>query len=108
MREALRLIQLRKPDFQVDGEMHGDAALSPQALARYVSDSALRGPANLLLMPSLDAANIALTLLQSAGDGLPVGPVLLGVSQPIHVLSPTITPRGIINMTALCAAEAAR
>ena len=107
MREALRLIQMAGPDFQVDGEMHGDAALSPQALKRYVTESALRGPANLLLMPSLDAANIALTLLASAGDGLPVGPLLLGVSQPIHILPPTVTTRGIINMTAVCAAEAA-
>ena len=106
MREALRLIQARAPDFQVDGEMHGDAALLPEALARYVSDSPLRAPANLLIMPSLDAANIALTLLASAGDGLQVGPLLLGVSQPIHVLSPTVTTRGIINMTALCASEA--
>jgi malate dehydrogenase (oxaloacetate-decarboxylating)(NADP+) len=108
MREALRLIQVQKPDFQVDGEMHGDAALLPEALARYVSASALSGPANLLVMPSLDAANIALTLLASAGGGLQVGPLLLGVSQPIHILSPTVTTRGIINMTALCAAEAAR
>jgi malate dehydrogenase (oxaloacetate-decarboxylating)(NADP+) len=108
MREALKLIQSQRPDFQVDGEMHGDAALSPQALARYVTDSTLRGPANVLVMPSLDSANIALTLLAAAGDGLPVGPLLLGVSQPIHILSPTVTTRGVINMTALCASEAAR
>jgi malate dehydrogenase (oxaloacetate-decarboxylating)(NADP+) len=108
MREALRLIQERAPDFPVDGEMHGDAALLPQALGRYVSESPLSGPANLLIMPSLDAANIALTLLASAGGGLQVGPLLLGVSQPIHILSPTVTARGIINMTALCASEAAR
>ena len=106
MREALRLIQAAGPDFQVDGEMHGDAALSPQALSRYVTESPLSGPANLLIMPSLDAANIALTLLAGAGDGLPMGPLLLGVSQPLHILSPTITTRGVINMTALCAAEA--
>jgi malate dehydrogenase (oxaloacetate-decarboxylating)(NADP+) len=106
MREALRLIQAQAPDFQVDGEMHGDAAMLPEALARYVAESPLRAPANLLVMPSLDAANIALTLLASAGDGLQVGPLLLGVSQPMHVLSPTVTTRGIINMTALCASEA--
>jgi malate dehydrogenase (oxaloacetate-decarboxylating)(NADP+) len=106
MREALRLIEAAKPDFQVDGEMHGDAALSPQALARYVTESRLRGPANLLVMPSLDAANIALTLLAAAGDGLPVGPILLGVSRPLHILNPTATTRGIVNMTALCASEA--
>jgi malate dehydrogenase (oxaloacetate-decarboxylating)(NADP+) len=108
MREALRLLQDRRLDFEVDGEMHGDAALLPQALGRYVSQTPLKGPANLLVMPSLDAANIALTLLASAGDGLQVGPLLLGVSQPLHILSPTITVRGIINMTALCASEAAR
>jgi malate dehydrogenase (oxaloacetate-decarboxylating)(NADP+) len=107
MREALRLIQAQKPDFQVDGEMHGDAALLPEALSRYVTQSPLRGSANLLVMPSLDAANIALTLLASAGDGLQVGPLLLGVDQPIHILTPTVTTRGIINMTALCASEVA-
>jgi len=87
--------------------MHGDAALSPEALARYVSETALRGPANLLVMPTLDG-DIALTLLASAGDGLPIGPLLLGMSQPIHILSPTITTRGIVNMTALCGSETLR
>jgi malate dehydrogenase (oxaloacetate-decarboxylating)(NADP+) len=109
MREALRLIQAQAPPFEVDGEMHGDAALVPAALARYVGQSPLRAaPANLLIMPSLDAANIALTLLASAAGGLQVGPLLLGVSQPLHILSPTVTTRGVINMTALCSDEAAR
>lgn len=106
MREALRLIEAQKPDFQVDGEMHGDAALLPQARARYVTESKLQGAANLLVMPSLDAANIALTLLASACDGLQVGPLLLGVAQPLHILDTTVTTRGVINLTAVCAAEA--
>jgi malate dehydrogenase (oxaloacetate-decarboxylating)(NADP+) len=106
MREALRLIEAQKPDFQIDGEMHGDAALLPQARARYVSQSRLDGAANLLIMPSLDAANIALSLLASAGDGLQVGPLLLGVAQPLHILDATVTTRGVINLTAVCAAEA--
>jgi malate dehydrogenase (oxaloacetate-decarboxylating)(NADP+) len=106
MRQALRLIRARGPDFEIDGEMHGDAALDAAALARYVTESPLKGRANLLIMPSLDAANIALTLLSRAGEGLQVGPLLLGLSQPLHVLSPTVTARGIVNMTALAAAAA--
>ncbi|MDE2486161.1 MAG: NADP-dependent malic enzyme [Alphaproteobacteria bacterium] len=106
MREALRLIRARGPDFEIDGEMHGDAALDASALARYVSESPLKARANLLIMPSLDAANIALTLLSRAGEGLQVGPLLLGLSQPLHVLSPTVTARGIVNMTALAATAA--
>ncbi|CAN7651413.1 NADP-dependent malic enzyme [Phenylobacterium sp. LjRoot219] len=106
MREALHLIEAQKPDFQVDGEMHGDSALLPPARARYVTESKLQGAANLLVMPSLDAANIALSLLASAGDGLQVGPLLLGVAQPLHILDATVTTRGVVNLTAVCAAEA--
>jgi malate dehydrogenase (oxaloacetate-decarboxylating)(NADP+) len=107
MRQALALIRARDPDLVVDGEMHGDAALSRTARARYVGDSPLTGTANLLVMPSLDAANIALTLLTAATDALQVGPILLGLSKPLHVMPPTITARGIVNMTALAATERA-
>jgi malate dehydrogenase (oxaloacetate-decarboxylating)(NADP+) len=107
MRLALALIRARDPDLVVDGEMHGDAALSRTARARYVGDSPLTGTANLLVMPSLDAANIALTLLTAATDALQVGPILLGLSKPLHVMPPTITARGIVNMTALAATERA-
>ncbi len=108
MREALRLIHERSPELEVDGEMHADAALSDALRARLVTQSPLKGSANLLIMPGLDAANIALTLLSAATEGLLVGPLLLGVSKPVHVLIPSVTARGIVNMTALAAAQAGR
>ncbi|WP_203076772.1 NADP-dependent malic enzyme [Falsiroseomonas ponticola] len=106
MREALRLLRERAPDFEVDGEMHADAALVPAIRDRAVADSTLTDAANLLVMPSLDAANIAFNLLKAAGEGLQVGPMLLGMAKPIHVLVPSVTARGIVNMTALAAAQA--
>ncbi len=107
MRRALSLLRVLKPDFEFDGEMHADTALSDTLRARMVSNSPLTGSANLLVMPSLDAANIALTLLSAATEGLLVGPLLLGVSKPVHVMVPTVTARGIVNMTALAVAQAA-
>lgn len=105
MRQAVRLIKAAAPDLLVDGEMHGDAALSQPVRDRLVLDSPLEGSANLLIMPSLDAANIALTLLVGAADGLLVGPILLGMSKPIHVLTPSVTARNIFNISALAAAQ---
>jgi len=107
MREALALVRERAPELEVDGEMHADAALSQALRDRLVHDSALKGSANLLVMPTLDAANIALTLLSAATEGLLVGPVLLGMSRPLHVLTPSVTARGIANMTALAVNQAA-
>jgi malate dehydrogenase (oxaloacetate-decarboxylating)(NADP+) len=101
MRRALAMIQARAPDLEIDGEMHADAALSEAIRNRTVKDSRLNGTANLLVMPSLDAANIAATLLKTAADALPVGPMLLGMSKPIHVLVPAATARGIVNLSAL-------
>ncbi len=106
MRAALRLLRDRAPDFEVDGEMHADAALVPAIRARAVADSPLTDAANLLVMPTLDAANISFNLLKAAGEGLQVGPILLGMAKPIHVLVPSVTARGIVNMTALAAAQA--
>jgi malate dehydrogenase (oxaloacetate-decarboxylating)(NADP+) len=108
MRQALALLRAQEPDFEIDGEMHADAALSEALRARQVSNSPLTGSANLLVMPSLDAANIALTLLSAATEGLLVGPLLLGVSKPVHVMVPSVTARGIVNMTALAVAQADR
>ena len=108
MRQALALLRAQEPDFELDGEMHADAALSEALRARQVSNSPLTGSANLLVMPSLDAANIALTLLSAATEGLLVGPLLLGVSKPVHVMVPSVTARGIVNMTALAVAQADR
>jgi malate dehydrogenase (oxaloacetate-decarboxylating)(NADP+) len=106
MRDALAIIRRTAPDLEVDGEMHADAALSEALRSRLVKDSPLTGSANLLVMPNLDAANIALTLLSAATEALLVGPLLLGVSKPLHVLVPSVTARGIVNMTALAVAQA--
>ena len=101
MRRALGLIRERAPDLEIDGEMHADAALSEVIRDRAVPDSRLTGTANLLIMPTLDAANIAYNLLKAAADALPIGPMLLGLSKPIHVLVPSVTARGIANLSAL-------
>ncbi|WP_395848138.1 NADP-dependent malic enzyme [Cystobacter fuscus] len=106
MRQALKLVRQRAPDLEVDGEMHADAALSETLRHRLVSHSPLTGSANLLVMPTLDAANIAMTLLSAASEALLVGPLLLGISKPVQVLVPRVTARGIVNMTALAVAQA--
>ena len=106
MRDALRLLRARSPDFEVDGEMHADAALVQAIRDRAVADSPLTDAANLLVMPTLDAANISFNLLKAAGEGVRLGPMLLGMARPIHVLVPSVTARGIVNMTALAAAQA--
>jgi len=106
MTEALAIIREKMPDLEVDGEMHADAALNVAIRDRAVPDSRLTGTANLLVMPNLDSANIALNLLKAAADGLQVGPLLLGMSKPIHVLVQSVTARGIINISAIAALEA--
>jgi malate dehydrogenase (oxaloacetate-decarboxylating)(NADP+) len=108
MRAALALLRHRRPDLECDGEMHADAALSEAIRDRIMPASTLSGVANLLVMPNLDAANIAFNLVKAAADGLPVGPLLLGMSRPAHVLVPSVTARGIVNMTALAVVEAVR
>ncbi len=106
MRKALGLIRKRAPELEVDGEMHGDAALVPAIRARAVSSSTLTETANLLVFPTLDAANIAFNLVKAVADGLQVGPILLGMKKPLHVLVPSVTARGIANLTALAVAQA--
>jgi malate dehydrogenase (oxaloacetate-decarboxylating)(NADP+) len=106
MRRALALLRERAPELEVDGEMNADAALVEAIRDRAVPDSPLSGTANLLVMPTLDAGNIAFTLLKAASDGLTVGPMLLGMSKPIHVLVPSVTARGIVNLSALAVLEA--
>jgi malate dehydrogenase (oxaloacetate-decarboxylating)(NADP+) len=108
MRQALALIRAAEPDLEVDGEMHADAALSEAIRERQMPGSTLSGVANLLVLPNLDSANIAFNLVKAAADGLPVGPLLLGMSKPAHVLVPSVTARGIVNMTALAVVEAGR
>jgi malate dehydrogenase (oxaloacetate-decarboxylating)(NADP+) len=107
MREALRLLQERAPDLEVDGEMQADTALSLVARQRVITNSCLKGEANVLIFPNLDAGSTALQLTRVIADALPVGPILIGPAKPAHVLTPTVTARGIVNMTAIAAAEAA-
>jgi malate dehydrogenase (oxaloacetate-decarboxylating)(NADP+) len=106
MRQALPLIRSRAPGLEVDGEMHADAALVPAIRARAVPDSPLTDTANLLVFPNLDAANISFNLVKAAADGLQLGPMLLGMKQPVHVLVASVTARGIVNMTALAVHQA--
>jgi malate dehydrogenase (oxaloacetate-decarboxylating)(NADP+) len=106
MRAALDLLARTTPDLEVDGEMHGDMALSEELRHRLMPVSRLAGGANLLIFPTLDAANIALNLLKVMTDALHVGPILLGSAMPAHILTPSVTSRGVVNMTALAAVEA--
>jgi malate dehydrogenase (oxaloacetate-decarboxylating)(NADP+) len=107
MREARVLIERQSPALEVEGEMHGDAALSESIRLQVFPDSRLKGSANLLVMPTLDAANIAFNLLKTAaGDGITVGPILLGPARPAHILTPSATVRRIVNMTALTVVDA--
>ncbi len=108
MAEAVRLLHQRAPSLQVDGEMHGDSALDGELRTSLFPRSKLKDAANLLICPSLDAANISFNLLKVAADGLHVGPILLGTAQPAHVLTPSVTARGILNMTALAVVDAQR
>jgi malate dehydrogenase (oxaloacetate-decarboxylating)(NADP+) len=107
MRDALAHIRRLAPDLAVEGEMHGDAALSKRVLDRVFPDSGLTVEANLLIMPNLDAANISYNLLRvAAAGGVTVGPILLGAAKSAHILTQTATVRGILNMTALAVVDA--
>jgi malate dehydrogenase (oxaloacetate-decarboxylating)(NADP+) len=106
MREALERIRGLAPELEIDGEMHGDAALSEEIRLRVFPRTRLRGEANLFVMPTLDAANIAFNLLKTAaGGGVTVGPMLLGAARPVHILTPSATVRRLVNMTALAVAD---
>ena len=106
MRRALAMIRERAPALEIDGEMHADAALVQSIRNAAVPDSRLTGTANLLIMPNLDSANIGFNLLKAAADGLPIGPMLLGMTKPIHVVVPSVTARGIVNLSALAVVDA--
>ena len=86
--------------------MHGDAALSEDIRQRIFPNSRLKGQANLLVMPNLDAANISFNLIKALGEGMTVGPILMGGRLPAHILTPSATVRRIVNMTALTVADA--
>ncbi len=106
MREALNLIRQTAPDLEIDGEMHADAALIPAIREQALLDSTLHGQANLLVMPGMDAANIALNLLTVLGEGVAVGPILLGCRYAAHILTPSATVRRVINMSAVAVVDA--
>ncbi len=107
MNRALDAIERIAPDLEIDGEMHGDAALSEAIRTHVHPDGRLKGEANLLIMPNLDAANISFNLLKMmGGEGITVGPILLGAAMPVHILTPSATVRRLVNMTALCSVDA--
>ncbi len=107
MRAALELIKQRDPSLEVDGEMHGDTALDSKLRNQIMPGSTLTGDANLLVMPNIESANIAYNLVKtSSGNGIAVGPILLGCAKPVHILTPSATVRRIVNMTALCVVDA--
>ena len=107
MRRALQLLHARHPELQVEGEMHGDAALDGELRMHIFPNARMREAANLLIFPTLDAANISFNLLKTAaGEGMTIGPILLGAAKPVHILTPSATVRRIINMTALATVEA--
>jgi malate dehydrogenase (oxaloacetate-decarboxylating)(NADP+) len=107
MRQTLELLRIQAPWLEVDGEMHGDVALDAVARTALMPHSTLTGPANLLVLPNIDAANIAYNLLKTAAGGnIAIGPVLLGAAKPVHILTASTTVRRIVNMTALTVADA--
>ncbi|MGV3346165.1 NADP-dependent oxaloacetate-decarboxylating malate dehydrogenase [Enterobacteriaceae bacterium LUAb1] len=107
MRETLAMIRARAPELEIDGEMHGDAALVESIRQDLMPDSPLKGAANLLIMPNVEAARISYNLLRvSCSEGVTVGPVLMGMSKPVHILTPVASVRRIINMVALSVVEA--
>jgi malate dehydrogenase (oxaloacetate-decarboxylating)(NADP+) len=106
MSRALQIIRSRAPNLEVDGEMHGDAALSEELRHKVYPESTLKGEANLLVMPNLDAANIAFNLLKiTGGDGVTVGPILLGAARSVHILTPSATVRRLVNITAIAVVD---
>ncbi|MGO1077676.1 NADP-dependent malic enzyme [Inquilinus sp. CA228] len=106
MRHALSLIREQAPALEVEGEMHADAALSEEVRQRIFPDSKLTGSANLLVLPSLDAANIAFNMLKVLGEAISIGPMLLGVARPAHIVTPSVTVRGLVNITAIATVDA--
>ncbi|MFM8929184.1 MAG: NADP-dependent malic enzyme [Betaproteobacteria bacterium] len=107
MRRTLSLLREQAPWLEVDGEMHGDLALDSAARKALMPRTTLSGEANLLVLPNIDAANIAYNLLKTAaGGGIAIGPVLLGAAKPVHILTPSVTVRRIVNLTALTVADA--
>jgi malate dehydrogenase (oxaloacetate-decarboxylating)(NADP+) len=106
MRKAVAILHENDPDLEVEGEMHADAAVNAKIRERVFPNSRLSGNANLLVAPSLDAANIAFNLLKTVGEGLSVGPMLLGMAAPVHIVTQSVSTRGVVNMTAYAVVDA--
>ena len=106
MRRATALLKQNHPELEADGEMQGDTALSEAARKLVLPHSKLEGEANILIMPNLDTANVAYQMIKALADALPVGPILIGPSRPAHILTPSVTARGVLNMSAVAVVEA--
>ena len=106
MAHAAQALQTRAPELEVDGEMHADAALSESIRNRLLAHSKLTGQANLLVMPNVDAANIAYNMIKMLGGGVSIGPILVGAERSAHIVTPSTTVRGLVNMSALAVARA--
>jgi malate dehydrogenase (oxaloacetate-decarboxylating)(NADP+) len=107
MGKAREILEQRAPQLEVEGEMHGDAALDEKIRMKIFPNSRLKGEANLLIMPTLDAANITFNLIKTiSGEGITVGPILLGAAKTVHILTPTTTVRRLVNMAALASVDA--
>jgi malate dehydrogenase (oxaloacetate-decarboxylating)(NADP+) len=106
MRRATAILKQNHPEIEADGEMQGDTALSEAARKLILPHSKLQGEANILIMPNLDTANVAYQMIKVLADALPVGPILIGPARPAHILTPSVTARGVLNMTAVAAVEA--
>src|SRR6188472_383750 len=106
MSAGLDLSISQAPELEVEGDMNGESALVPAFRNRVYPHSRLIGEANVLIMPNIDAANISYQMVKVFGDALPVGPILMGAARPAHILTPSTTARGVVNMTAFAAVEA--
>ncbi len=106
VRDAVELLRQKQPDFEFDGEMHAHSALDPVARSRYMKETRLSGEANVLIMPNIDAAHISMNLLKSLGDGISIGPLLVGAAKPAHVVTNSVSVRGLVNVSALAVVSA--
>jgi malate dehydrogenase (oxaloacetate-decarboxylating)(NADP+) len=107
MREVLRRVRVLDPQLEIEGEMHADAALNEGIRQRLYPENLLSGSANLFIFPNLDSANIAYNMTKVMGDGLPIGPILLGAARPVHLASASVTVRGLMNLAAIASFDAA-
>jgi malate dehydrogenase (oxaloacetate-decarboxylating)(NADP+) len=106
MRRALAEILVLSPDLEIEGEMAADSALSEEIRREIFPHSRLKGAANLLVMPTLDAANIAFNMMTVLAEAQPIGPILLGAAMPVHILTPSVTARGVVNISAIATVDA--